>query len=263
MTNFTAAQIQRYNRQIIMPGFGLAGQERLRQGKVLIVGTGGLGSPAAIYLAAAGIGTLGLVDNDRVDLSNLQRQILHNSERLGRFKVESARETLNALNPDVQIKIYPERLTGANIKGLIQNYDLIINCVDNFATRYLLNDACVLAGKPLVEAGISQWEGMIMTIKPGEGPCYRCIFPEKPLAEADRNAGQRGVIGVTPGLLGVLQAAEALKILLGQGQPLIGRLLLVGLLEGSFREVQVERNPRCPVCGDEPAITSLEDNRRV
>lgn len=253
MADFTAAQLERYNRQIIMSDFGLAGQQRLRQGRVLIVGIGGLGSPAAIYLAAAGVGTLGLIDNDRVDLSNLQRQILHNSERLGRLKVESAREALKVLNPDVRLQIYPERLTGANAKEIIQHYDVVVSCIDNLSSRYLLNDICVLTGKPLIEAGISSWEGMIMTIKPGEGPCYRCIFPQETLSQTGRDRWQRGIIGVTPGLLGVLQAAEVLKILLGQGQPLIGRMLLVDLRAGIFREVRVERNLRCLACGDEPA----------
>ncbi|GAW93745.1 HesA/MoeB/ThiF family protein [Calderihabitans maritimus] len=255
--NFNEEQILRYSRQIILPEVGGKGQEKLLQSRVLIVGAGGLGSPVAYYLTAAGVGHIGIVDSDVVDLSNLQRQILHRTADVGKRKVDSAQEKLEALNPDVEIITYHTRLGKENVRELIADYDLIIDGVDNFPARYLLNDACVLSGKTLVEAGILRWDGMVMTIKPGEGPCYRCVFPSPPPPGAVPSCQEAGVIGAVAGVMGVLQAGEALKILLGVGKPLVGRLLIFDALESRFREVEVARNPKCPVCGDEPAITEL------
>ncbi|MBC7325139.1 MAG: HesA/MoeB/ThiF family protein, partial [Moorella sp. (in: Bacteria)] len=213
----------RYSRQIILKNVGGRGQEKLKEGKVLIIGAGGLGSPVAYYLTAAGVGTIGIVDSDRVDLSNLQRQILHNSDRLGQLKAESARETLLALNPALTINTYPLRLDKANILDIIRDYDVVVDGVDNFATRYLLNDACVMTGKTLVEGGVLQWDGLVMTIKPGRGPCYRCIFPDPPPPGAVPSCQEAGVMGTVPGLIGAIQATEVIKILLGVGETLTGR----------------------------------------
>jgi molybdopterin/thiamine biosynthesis adenylyltransferase len=240
---------ERYSRQMVLPGFGPTGQEKLKKGKVLLVGAGGLGSPAALYLAAAGVGTLGIVDSDTVDLSNLQRQPLHHSGRLGRLKVASARETLMALNPNLTINTYAIRLDKENISGIIQDYEVIVGGVDNLATRYLLNDACVKMAKVLVEGGVSQWDGLVMTIRPGRGPCYRCIFPEPPQTQVLPPAREVGVMGAVPGVIGTIQATEAIKVILGVGESLTGRLLIYNALEMSFREIQVEANSRCPVCG--------------
>ncbi|MGI6284761.1 molybdopterin-synthase adenylyltransferase MoeB [Neomoorella humiferrea] len=255
----TNQEIERYSRQIIIKNIGGRGQERLKRGKVLIVGAGGLGSPAAYYLAAAGVGTIGIVDSDVVDISNLQRQILHSTERLGRPKVESARETLLALNPNLTINTYHLRLGKDNILDLIRDYDVIVDGVDNFPTRYLLNDACVMTGKTMVEGGVLQWDGLVMTIKPGQGPCYRCIFPDPPPPGAVPSCQEAGVIGTVPGLIGAIQATEVIKILLGVGDTLTGRLLIYNALEMRFREVKAERNSNCPVCGDSPRIRELEE----
>ncbi|MBE3581278.1 MAG: HesA/MoeB/ThiF family protein, partial [Thermoanaerobacteraceae bacterium] len=218
----TNEEMERYSRQIILRNVGGRGQERLKQGKVLIIGAGGLGSPAAYYLAAAGVGTIGIVDRDVVDISNLQRQILHSTERLGRPKVESARETLLALNPALTINTYHLRLGKDNILDIIRDYDVIVGGVDNFPTRYLLNDACVMTGKTLVEGGVLQWDGLVMTIKPGQGPCYCCIFPDPPPPGAVPSCQEAGVIGTVPGLIGAIQATEVIKILLGVGDTLTG-----------------------------------------
>ncbi|MBE3573270.1 MAG: HesA/MoeB/ThiF family protein, partial [Moorella humiferrea] len=218
----TNEEIERYSRQIILRNVGGRGQERLKQGKVLIVGAGGLGSPAAYYLAAAGVGTIGIVDSDVVDISNLQRQILHNTERLGRPKAASARETLLALNPHLTINAYPLRLGRDNIFDIIRDYDVIVTGVDNFPTRYLLNDACVMTGKTLVEGGVLQWDGLVMTIKPGQGPCYRCIFPDPPPPGTVPSCQEAGVMGTVPGVIGAIQATEVIKILLGVGDTLTG-----------------------------------------
>ncbi|MGB9662530.1 MAG: HesA/MoeB/ThiF family protein [Moorellaceae bacterium] len=259
MTELSPAEIERYSRQIILPNVGGRGQKKLKESKVLVVGAGGLGSPVAYYLAAAGVGTLGIVDSDAVELSNLQRQILHTTERLGEPKAESARKTLLALNPSITVQTYPLRLNKDNILDIIGSYDVIVGGVDNFPTRYLLNDACVMAGKPLVEGGVLQWDGLAMTIKPKEGPCYRCIFPEPPPVGAVPTCQEAGIIGVVPGVIGVIQATEVIKLLLGIGDNLVGRLLIYDALEMRFREVRAERNPDCPVCSDSPRLRTLEE----
>ncbi|HLT59040.1 MAG: molybdopterin-synthase adenylyltransferase MoeB [Limnochordales bacterium] len=257
MFPFTEDEIVRYSRNIILQEVGGVGQQKLKDARVLVVGAGGLGSPAALYLAAAGVGTIGIVDHDTVDLSNLQRQILHRTQDVGKPKVESARRALEDLNPGVRVETYPVRLTAANVMDLIRDYDVVVDGVDNFATRYLLNDACVMAGKPLVDAGILRWDGLMMTIKPGEGPCYRCVFPEPPPAGVIPTCQEAGVIGALAGVMGTLQAMEVIKLLLGVGQTLTGRLLLFDGLEGRFRQVSASRDPNCPVCGDNPTVTEL------
>jgi len=254
---FSEEEIVRYSRHIILQEVGGVGQRKLKDARVLVVGAGGLGSPAAFYLAAAGIGTLGIVDDDVVDLSNLQRQILHRTEDVGKPKVDSAHRALTALNPGVRVVTYRERLSAANVMDLIRDYDVIVDGVDNFSTRYLLNDACVMAGKPLVDAGILRWDGMLMTIRPGEGPCYRCVFPEPPPAGVIPSCQEAGVIGAIAGVMGTLQALEAIKLILGVGETLSGRLLLFDALEGRFRQVNAAQDPDCPVCGDHPTITEL------
>jgi len=254
---FTEEDIQRYSRHIILPEVGGKGQMKLREGKVLMIGAGGLGSPVSLYLAAAGIGTLGIVDMDTVDLSNLQRQVLHTTNDVGRPKVESAKETLTAINPGVKVNAYRERLGKDNVLELVNEYDVIVDGVDNFPTRFLLNDACVMAKKPLVEAGILRWDGMVMTIIPGEGPCYRCVFPEPPPAGAVPTCQEAGVIGAIAGVMGVLQATEVIKLILGVGENLVGRLLTFDALESRFREVKIKRNPKCALCGENPTITEL------
>lgn len=257
--DFTQEQIERYSRQIILPELGGRGQEQLARARVIIIGTGGLGSPCAYYLAAAGVGTLGLVDNDVVDLSNLQRQILHNTGRLGRPKTDSGRETLVALNPEVKVVTHQLRVSADNVMELIQDYDIVVDAVDNFAARFLVNDACVMAGKPLVEAGVLRWDGMVMTILPRQGPCYRCVFPSPPPPGSVPTCQEAGVIGVVPGVMGLIQATEVIKLIIGKGNLLSGRLLLFDALNSSFREVKVKRNPACAVCGDTPSITTLQE----
>jgi len=226
---------------------------------VLLIGAGGLGSPAALYLAAAGVGTLGIVDSDTVDLTNLQRQILHTTDRIGRPKVESATETITALNPDVKVIAYPERLTAANIDRIIAGYDVVVDGADNFPTRYLLNDASIKHGIPVVHGSIYRFEGQLTVFKPGAGPCYRCLFHQPPPPELAPSCAEAGVLGVLPGIVGTLQANEALKLLLGIGEPLIGRYLLIDALDASFREVKLRRDPACPACGDHPTITEYID----
>jgi molybdopterin/thiamine biosynthesis adenylyltransferase/rhodanese-related sulfurtransferase len=241
---------RRYSRHLLIPEVGEAGQMRLLESKVLMIGAGGLGSPAALYLAAAGVGTLGIIDEDVVDDSNLQRQVLHTTERIGMAKTESARQTLTALNPDVEVVAYNERLTSANIDRILPGYDLVVDGTDNFPTRYLLNDASVKHDIPVVHASIFRFEGQMTVFKPHDGPCYRCLFPEPPPAELAPSCAEGGVLGVLPGIMGTLQASEALKLLLGIGTPLVGRLLLVDALEAEFHEVTLKRDPNCPVCGD-------------
>jgi molybdopterin/thiamine biosynthesis adenylyltransferase/rhodanese-related sulfurtransferase len=241
---------RRYSRHILIPEVGEAGQLRLLSSKVLMIGAGGLGSPSALYLAAAGVGTIGIIDEDTVDDSNLQRQILHTTDRIGMAKTESARLTLTALNPDVEVVEYRERLTSANIDRIIAGYDVIVDGTDNFPTRYLLNDASLKHGIPVVHASIFRFEGQLTVFKPHEGPCYRCLFPEPPPAELAPSCAEGGVLGVLPGIMGTLQATEALKLLLGIGDTLAGRLLLVDALESSFHEVTLRRDPSCPVCGE-------------
>jgi len=254
----TEEQMQRYSRQIVLPEVGVAGQRRLLESSVLIVGAGGLGSPAALYLAAAGVGTIGIVDGDRVDLTNLQRQILHFTHDVGRPKTQSARRTLEDINPDVQVVTYQTVLTSENALEILRPYDVVVNSSDNFPTRYLVNDACVMLGKPLVDASILRWEGQATTYLPGRG-CYRCLFPSPPPPGAVPSCAEGGIIGAVAGFLGSYQALEAIKILLGVGATLVNRLMLVDVLEGDIRYVRWQRNPRCPVCGDEPTIRALID----
>jgi molybdopterin/thiamine biosynthesis adenylyltransferase/rhodanese-related sulfurtransferase len=242
---------RRYSRHILIPEVGEKGQLRLLSSRVLMIGAGGLGSPAALYLAAAGVGTIGIIDEDTVDDSNLQRQILHSTERIGMAKTESARITLNALNPDVTVVPYRERLTAENVDRIIAGYDVVVDGTDNFPTRYLLNDASVKHGIPVVHASIFRFEGQLTVFKPHAGPCYRCLFPEPPPAELAPSCSEGGVLGVLPGIMGTLQATEALKLLLGIGESLAGRLLLVDALEASFHEVSLRRDPACPVCSDD------------
>jgi len=255
----TDDQRDRYGRHLLIPEVGEAGQLKLLDAKVLLLGAGGLGSPAALYLAAAGVGTIGIVDADTVDASNLQRQILHNTGRLGQYKTESARETINALNPEVKVVEHRERLSAENALDLIGDYDLIVDGTDNFPTRYALNDASVILGKPVVHGSIFRFEGQATVFAPGQGPCYRCLFPEPPPSELAPSCAEAGVLGVLPGIVGSLQAVEAIKLILGIGDPLIGRLLLYDALETSFRELKLRRDPECPACGDHATIKTVED----
>jgi sulfur-carrier protein adenylyltransferase/sulfurtransferase len=248
----TAEQRERYSRHLLLPEVGIAGQQKLLDAKVLLLGAGGLGSPAALYLAAAGVGTLGIVDNDEVDLSNLQRQIIHSSERIGVSKVDSAEQTITALNPDVQVDKYPVRLGSENIMEIISGYDIIVDGLDNFPTRYLLNDASVRLQIPVVSAAILGFEGQLSVFKPYDGPCYRCLFPVPPPAELAPSCGANGVLGVLPGTMGLLQATEVVKLILGEGEPLIGRLLMYDALAARVTEVKVRRDPGCPVCSRDP-----------
>lgn len=242
-----------------MPEVGVEGQKRLKASKVLCVGTGGLGSPLAFYLAAAGIGTLGLVDFDTVDESNLQRQILHSTKDIGRPKVVSATEKLVALNPDLNVVQITDRITSDNALQLFAGYDVIVDGTDNFATRYLVNDACVLLGKPNVYGSIFRFDGQATVFFPPHGPCYRCLYPEPPPAELVPNCAEGGVLGILPGIIGVIQATETVKIILGRGRTLEGRLLLYDALDMSFREMKVRKNPKCPICGPNKSITALID----
>jgi molybdopterin/thiamine biosynthesis adenylyltransferase/rhodanese-related sulfurtransferase len=247
------AQRARYSRHLLIPEVAEAGQAKLLRSKVLLIGAGGLGSPAALYLAAAGVGRIGLVDDDVVDESNLQRQILHNTKRVGMPKTESARQTITELNPDVRVDEHRVRLDRDNALGLFKDYDLVVDGTDNFGTRYLVNDACVLLGKPNVHGSIFRFDGQATTFVPGGGrPCYRCLFPEPPPAELAPSCQEAGVLGALPGIIGVLQAVEALKIILGKGELLVGRLLLYDALEQRFREVKYTRDPECASCGDHP-----------
>ncbi len=256
---FTDEQKIRYSRHTLLPEVGEAGQARLLQSKVLLIGAGGLGSPAALYLAAAGVGTVGIVDFDVVDLSNLQRQILHNVDRVGVSKVESARETLRKLNPDVKVIAHNEPLNSTNVMEIIKEYDVIVNGCDNFPTRYLINDAAVMAGKPLVDGSIFQFEGQVTVYNHNGSACYRCLYPAPPPPGEVPSCAEGGVIGVLAGVIGSLQALEAIKIILGVGDVLAGRLLLFDALGNDFREVKVRRNSHCPVCGDDPSIIELID----
>lgn len=257
--DFTDEQIKRYSRHIILPQVGGKGQKRLLASKVLIIGTGGLGSPSALYLAAAGIGKIGLVDFDDVEISNLQRQILHSTKDIGKPKVNSGKEKLNALNPDVEIITYKAKLTSQNILEVIKDYDVVLDGSDNFPTRYLVNDACVLSNKPLVHAGIFRFDGQAITIIPHKGPCYRCLFPEPPPPGLVPSCQEAGILGAVAGVIGVVQAIEALKFLLGIGDLLIGKLLIFNALNSSFRTVKVPKDKNCPVCGEHPTITKLID----
>ena len=254
------AQRRRYSRHILIPEVGPEGQRRLLESRVLLIGAGGLGSPASLYLAAAGVGTLGIVDDDVVDESNLQRQIAHSTERLGEAKAASARRTLEALNPDVTVLTFEERLTSENVDRILgEGWDVIVDGADNFPTRYLLNDASVWHGIPVVHGSIFRFEGQTTVFKPGDGPCYRCLFPEPPPPELAPSCAEGGVLGVLPGIVGSLQASEALKLLLGIGESLIGRLLLFDALSTTFTEITLRRDPSCTVCGEQPTITEYVD----
>jgi adenylyltransferase/sulfurtransferase len=254
----TPEQLERYSRQIMIPQVGEAGQRKLLDAKVLIVGAGGLGSPAAVYLAAAGVGTLGIVDNDKLELSNLQRQILHHTPDVGRPKVESAQETIARYNPDVRVIPHGVRLTSANAVEIIAQYDIIVGAVDNFATRYLLNDACYLAGKPYIDGAVFLFEGQASVFVPGRG-CYRCLFPAPPPTGVLPSPSQVGLLGALPGVIGLIEAFEALKLILSLGEPLSGRLLIFDALAMEFRQVKTRRDPQCPLCGDAPTIHQLGD----
>jgi sulfur-carrier protein adenylyltransferase/sulfurtransferase len=243
-------QRNRYHRHILLPEIGEAGQQKLLGSKVLLLGAGGLGSPAALYLAAAGVGTIGIVDMDVVDQSNLQRQILHNVDRIGERKVDSAKKTLTALNPDVDVVTYDVRLGADNILDIIDGYDVIVDGTDNFPTRYLLNDASLLKRIPVVHGSIFRFEGYVTVFQPYDGPCYRCMLPEPPPAELAPNCAEAGVLGVLPGIIGSLQALEAIKVVLDLGDPLVGRMLAYDALEQSFRTFKVRRDPQCPACGE-------------
>jgi molybdopterin/thiamine biosynthesis adenylyltransferase/rhodanese-related sulfurtransferase len=256
----TDAQKQRYSRHLLIPEVGSDGQARLLESKVLLVGAGGLGSPAALYLAAAGVGTLGIVDFDVVDVSNLQRQILHTTDRVGERKVESARRSIQALNPDITVVPHEEMLTTDNVERIIAGYDVILDGTDTFETRYALNDAAVAAGIPVVHASVFRFEGQLSVFKPFEGPCYRCLYPTPPPPELAPGCSVAGVLGVVPGIMGLLQANEVLKLLLGIGEPLVGRLLLFDALETSFTELRLRRDPACPACSDE-ALRARREGR--
>ena len=255
----SAEQKERYSRHIKVPEVGEAGQVRLLESKVLLVGAGGLGCPAGLYLAAAGVGTLGIADFDVVDLSNLQRQVLHTNDSVGEKKTASAEKRIRALNPDVKVVRHDERLEAANVMDVIAPYDLIIDGCDNFSTKYLINDAAVLAGKTSVYGSILRFEGQMSVFVPRQGPCYRCLFPEATPAEMAPSCDEAGVLGVLPGVVGLIQATEAVKILLGKGEPLRGRLLTYDALAMTFREYKVRRDPRCAVCGDNPTIREVSD----
>jgi molybdopterin/thiamine biosynthesis adenylyltransferase len=259
MIDFTDEQIERYSRHIILPEVGGVGQAKMLEARVLLIGAGGLGSPAGYYLAAAGVGNLGIVDFDTVDLSNLQRQILHSTERIGQLKTESAKKTIQNLNPDVKVKVYNERLTSANIMDIFEDYDYILDGTDNFSTRYLINDACVMKNKTNIHGSILRFEGQATVFKPKVGPCYRCLYPEPPPPGLVTNCQEGGVLGVLAGIIGNIQAAETLKMILGIGKPLIGKLLLYDAMNTDFRKLNLKRDPNCPMCGDNPTITELID----
>ena len=252
-------EIARYSRHLILPEVGMEGQLKLKAAKVLCVGTGGLGSPLAFYLAAAGIGTLGLVDFDVVDSSNLQRQIIHSTKDIGRLKLDSAEEKLKALNPFMKIVKYNTMLSSQNAMEIFKDFDIVADGTDNFPTRYLVNDACVLSGKPNVYGSIFRFEGQASVFATKEGPCYRCLYPEPPPPGLVPSCAEGGVLGILPGLVGVIQATEVIKLILGQGEPLIGRLLLVDSLSMRFRELKLRKNPDCPVCGTHPTVLKLID----
>ncbi len=255
----TRDELSRYARHLILPEVGMAGQQKLKAARVLCVGAGGLGSPLALYLAAAGVGTLGLVDFDVVDSSNLQRQILHTTGDVGRKKLDSAEEKLAALNPAVHVVKHETMLSSANAMDILKDYDIVADGSDNFPTRYLVNDACVLLGKPNVYGSVFRFEGQASVFATREGPCYRCLYPEPPPPGTVPSCAEGGVLGILPGLIGIIQATEVIKLVLGKGEPLIGRLLLVDALSMRFRELKLKKNPDCPVCGAHPTVTALID----
>jgi len=255
----SSEQRERYSRHLLIPEIGIEGQQKLLDAKVLLLGAGGLGSPTALYLAAAGVGTLGIVDDDDVDLSNLQRQVIHSTQRVGIPKVDSAEESIHALNPEVKVVKYPVRIDASNIMEIIEGYDVIVDGVDNFPTRYLLNDASVRLRIPVVSASILGFDGQLSVFKPYDGPCYRCLFPVPPPAELAPSCGANGVLGVLPGTMGLLQATEVIKLIVGAGEPAIGRLLLYDALAATLTEVKVRRDPECAVCSREPDAISDEE----
>ncbi|HEY4094077.1 MAG TPA: molybdopterin-synthase adenylyltransferase MoeB [Baekduia sp.] len=250
---FTPEQRQRYSRHFLLSEVGIEGQEKLLDAKVLLLGAGGLGSPTALYLAAAGVGTLGIVDDDTVDVSNLQRQVIHTTDSVGTPKVDSAERAIHALNPDVNVRKYETRLDSSNIVDIIKDYDIVVDGVDNFPTRYLLNDASVRLKIPVVSAAILGFEGQLSVFSPYEGPCYRCLFRQPPPAELAPSCGANGVLGVLPGTMGLLQATEVVKLIIGQGDPLIGRLLIYDALGATTTELKIRRDPECPICSREPS----------
>lgn len=256
---FTDEQLFRYSRHIILPEVGGKGQEKLLNAKVFMVGAGGLGCPVGFYLAAAGVGNIAIIDNDEVELSNLQRQIAHSTKTVGMAKVDSAKATFEALNPDAKVTAINEKLTRDNILDLIRPYDIVVDGSDNFPTRYMVNDACVMLGKPLASGAILKFEGQVTTIVPGEGHCYRCLFEEPPPAGLVPTCQEGGVLGVLPGVIGSLMATEILKLILGKGDVLKGHLLIYDALKVTFRKIKVPKNPDCPVCGENPKITELLD----
>jgi molybdopterin/thiamine biosynthesis adenylyltransferase len=256
----TNEQRERYSRHLMLDEVGEAGQDKLLAARVLVVGAGGLGSPAAFYLAAAGVGTIGLVDDDRVALSNLQRQILHATPDLGRPKVESAAEKLLDLNPDIRVIPHPVRLAAANAAALLEPYDVVLDCADNFPTKFLIADACHFGGKPYVHAGALRFDGQVMTVRPGQSACYRCVFTQTPPPADALACSRAGILGVLPGFLGTLQATEALKLIMGIGDLLTDQLLVCNALRAGFRKVPLKRNPACPLCGRHPTIRALADS---
>jgi molybdopterin/thiamine biosynthesis adenylyltransferase/rhodanese-related sulfurtransferase len=255
----TSEQRERYSRHLLIPEIGLEGQTKLLESKVLLLGAGGLGSPTALYLAAAGVGTLGVVDDDDVDLSNLQRQVIHTTDRIGVSKVDSAEQSITAINPDVNVVKYKTRLDASNIMGIIDGYDVIVDGADNFPTRYLLNDATVRLGIPVVSASILGFDGQLSVFKPHDGPCYRCLYPVPPPADLAPSCGANGVLGVLPGTMGLLQATEVVKLVTGAGEPLVGRLLLYEALGATFTELKVRRDPECPICSKDPSEIADEE----
>ena len=257
MIEFTDEQIERYSRHIILPEVGGAGQQKMLEARILLLGAGGLGSPAAYYLAAAGIGNLGIVDFDQVDLSNLQRQIIHSTERIGMLKTESAKKTIQALNPDVNVTLYNEKIDSSNILSIIKDYDYVVDGSDNFPTRYLVNDACVMENKTLIHGSIYRFEGQVTVFKPNSGPCYRCLYPEPPPPGMSPNCQEGGVLGVLAGIVGNLQVVEVLKLILGIGEPLVGKLLIYDALKTEFRNLNLRKDASCPLCGEEPTIKEL------
>jgi len=257
--SLTPSEVARYSRHLIMPEVGMEGQKRLKAASVLLIGAGGLGSPLGLYLAAAGVGRIGIVDFDVVDFSNLQRQVLHGTPDVGRPKLQSAKERLHAINPEVQVDLYETRLTSANAIQIMTPYDIVIDGTDNFPTRYLVNDACVLLKKPNVYGSIFRFDGQASVFYPPQGPCYRCLYPEPPPPGEVPSCAEGGVLSILPGLIGCIQATEGVKLILGKGSSLIGRLLLYDALQMKFQEFKVRRNPKCPMCGDKPTITQLID----
>ncbi len=261
--SLTEKQIERYSRHIILEQVGGAGQEKLLNSKVLIIGAGGLGAPAGLYLAAAGVGTIGIVDSDQVELSNLQRQIIHHTSDVGTEKTKSAENKMRAINPDITIPTYQTRLEAKNISDIIRKYDFVIDGTDNFAAKFLINDACYFQRIPFSHGGILRFHGQLITVLPGETTCYRCIFNAPPPANAVPSCSQAGVLGILPGVIGSLQATEAIKYLLGLGKLLTGKLLTYDALEMNFRSVELNRNPNCPLCGKNPQITELKDEEQI